>query len=124
MDSVADLFVYALYVLDIGATVFFLHKVLWLVRYKRLQAILIQEGAARISAEQARAVDAFDAFADDVWRGAPDAMGATSLGTYVARADEVLRDVRRALRTSRSSIRGVAMEAAMEGNQPPAAGPR
>lgn len=112
MDSVADLFVYALYVLDIGATVFFLHKVLWLVRYKRLQAILIQEGAARISAGQARAVDAFDAFADEVWRGVPDAMGATSLGTYVARADEVLRDVRRALRTSRSSIRELAMEAA------------
>ncbi len=112
METVADLFVYALYVLDIGATVFFLHKVLWLVRYKRLQAILIQEAAARISSGQARKVDAFDRFAEGVWKGASDAMGATSLGAYVARVDEMLRDVRRTLRTSRSSIHDAAMEAA------------
>ena len=112
METVADLFVYALYVLDIGATAFFLHKALWLVRYKRLQGVLIQEAAARLSAGQARAVTEFDAFADEVWRRVPDAMGATSLGAYVARADEALRDVRRALRRSRSSIRDLAMEAA------------
>ncbi len=112
METVADLFVYALYVLDIGATVFFLHKVLWLVRYKRLQAILIQEAAARISSGQARKVDAFDRFAEGVWKGVGDAMGATSLGAYVARVDEMLRDARRTLRTSRSSIHDAAMEAA------------
>ncbi|MFO0590253.1 MAG: hypothetical protein U0441_22105 [Polyangiaceae bacterium] len=112
MESVADLFVYALYVLDIGATLFFLHKVLWLLRYKRLQAALIQEAAARVAASQARRVEDFDRFADAVWRDAADSMGATSLGTYVARVDDALRDVRRTLRTSRSSIRELAMEAA------------
>lgn len=111
METVADLFVYALYALNVGATVFFLHKVLWLVRYKRLQAILIQEAAARISAGQARSVSAFDRFAGDVWKTVPEAMGATSLGEYVSRADEVLRDVRRSLRTSRGSIHTLAMEA-------------
>ena len=47
-----------------------------------------------------------------MWKGASDAMGATSLGAYVARVDEMLRDVRRTLRTSRSSIHDAAMEAA------------
>jgi hypothetical protein len=112
METVADLFVYALYVLDIGATAFFLHKVLWLVRYKRLQAILIQEASARIAASQARKVDEWGRFAEGVWNGVPNAMGATSLGGYVARADDVLRDVRRTLRTSRASIHAAAMEAA------------
>lgn len=112
METVADFFLYAFYALNAGATVFFLHKVLWLVRYKRLQAILIQEGGARIAASQARKVDAFDTFAEGVWKSVPDAMGAESLGGYVARADEALRDVRRSLRTSRASIRDLAMEAA------------
>lgn len=112
METVADLFLYAFYALNVGATVFFLHKVLWLVRYKRLQAILIEEAGARIAASQARRVDAFDRFAEGVWRAVPDAMGAESLGGYVARADELLRDVRRSLRTSRASIRALAMDAA------------
>ena len=112
MENVADLFVYSLYVLDIGATVFFLHKVLWLLRYKRLQAALIQDATARVSASQARKIQAFDDFAADVWRDASGGMGATSLGAYVARVDDVLRDVRRTLRTSRSSIHDPAMEAA------------
>ncbi len=112
METVADLFVYALYALDIGATVFFLHKVLWLVRYKRLQAVLIQEAAARVSSGQARKVDAFDHFAEGVWKDVSESMGAVSLGTYVARVDELLRDVRRTLRRSRSSIHDQAMDAA------------
>ena len=112
METVADLFVYALYALNVGATVFFLHKVLWLVRYKRLQAVLIFEARQRLSAGQARHVDAFDRFAEGVWRSATGAMGASSLGEYVSRADELLRDVRRSLRTSRASIRALAMEAA------------
>ncbi len=93
METVADLFVYALYALDIGATVFFLHKVLWLVRYKRLQAVLIQEAAARVSSGQARKVDAFDHFAEGVWKDVSESMGAVSLGTYVARVDELLAGV-------------------------------
>src|SRR5690348_9644584 len=112
METVADLFLYVLYALNAGATAFFLHKVLWLVRYKRLQAILIQEAAARLAAGQARNVESFNKFAEDVWKSTPDAMGAGSLGTYVARADEALRDVRRSLRTSRASIRHLAMDAA------------
>jgi hypothetical protein len=112
METVADLVLYVFYAINAAATVFFLHKVLWLVRYKRLQSILIQEAGARISAGQARHVEAFDEFAEGVWKSVPDAMGASSLGTYVVRADEVLRDVRRSLRTSRASIRSLAMEAA------------
>lgn len=112
METVADFVLYVFYALNAGATVFFLHKVLWLVRYKRLQAILIQEAGARIAASQSRNVDAFDRYAEGVWRSVPDAMGARSLGAYVARADEALRDVRRSLRTSRASIRDLAMDAA------------
>lgn len=112
METVADLFVYALYALNVGATVFFLHKVLWLFRYKRLQSILIFEARARLAASQARHVDAFDRFAEGVWRKATGALGASSLGEYVSRVDELLRDVRRSLRTSRASIRTLAMEAA------------
>jgi hypothetical protein len=112
METVADFFVYALYVLDIGATCFFLHKVLWLVRYKRLQSILIAEASARIAALQKRDVEAFDSFTAEVWRDAPGALGQTSLGAYVSRVDDLLRGVRRSLRTSRCSIRGLAMEAA------------
>jgi hypothetical protein len=112
METVADFFLYVFYALNAGAAVFFLHKVLWLVRYKRLQAILIQEAGARIAAGQARRVGEFDRFAEGVWKAVPDAMGAESLGSYVARADEILRDVRRSLRTSRASIQELAMEAA------------
>jgi hypothetical protein len=122
MESVADFFVYALYALNVGATVFFLHKVLWLVRYKRLQGVLIFEARQRLSASQARHVDAFDRFAEGVWRSSPDAMGAASLGDYVSRADEVLRDVRRSLRTSRASIRTLAMEAATSAGERTASG--
>lgn len=117
MESVADLFVYALYALNVGATAFFLHKVLWLVRYRRLQGVLIFEARARIEAGQARHVEAFDSFAEGVWRSVPDAMGASSLGEYVSRADEVLRDVRRSLRTSRASIHTLVMEAATSADE-------
>lgn len=122
METVADFFVYAFYVLDIGATAFFLHKVFWLVRYKRLQLILIQEAAARISSSQARKVDELDRYAEQVWKSTVNAMGATSLGGYVGRADELLRDVRRSLRTSRASIHEPAMEAAHSKSERTAAG--
>lgn len=112
METAADIALYAFYALNVGAAVFFLHKVLWLVRYKRLQAILIQEAGSRIAASQARQVDAFDEFAEGVWTAVPDAMGASSLGSYLARADQILRDVRRSLRTSRAAIRDLALEAA------------
>jgi hypothetical protein len=112
METVADLFLYVFYALNAAATVFFLHKVLWLFRYKRLQSILIQEAGARLSASQARKVESFDKFADEVWKSVPGAMGAGSLGAYVVRADEALRDVRRSLRTSRASIRALALDAA------------
>lgn len=122
METVADLFLHAFYALNVAATVFFLHKVLWLVRYKRLQGVLIQEAGARIAASQVRRVDAFDRFAEGVWRSAPDAMGAESLGAYVARVDGALRDIRRSLRTSRASIRERVLEAATSASERAARG--
>ncbi|MEZ4301363.1 MAG: hypothetical protein R3B70_40895 [Polyangiaceae bacterium] len=127
METVADLFLYVFYALNVGATVFFLHKVLWLVRYKRLQGILVQEAVARLSSSQVREIDAFGRFAVEVWEGVADAgvadTGASgTLGEYIARADERIRDVRRSLRTSRASIRGPAMEAARSAEERTAAG--
>lgn len=122
METVADLFVYVLYALDIGATAFFLHKVLWLVRYKRLQAALIQEAGARTMALQRRNIEAFDDFAASVWEGNPGAMGATSLGAYIGRVDDTLRGVRRALRLSRAPIHGPALEAASSASERAAEG--
>ncbi len=112
MESASDFFVYALYALNIGATAFFLHKVLWLVRHRQLQNILIQEAASSLNAKQARNVENFDRFAEEVWKETEGALGAFSLGDYVARIDEVFRDVRRSLRTSRSPVQTLVMEAA------------
>ncbi|MBK8255442.1 MAG: hypothetical protein IPK82_22625 [Polyangiaceae bacterium] len=89
---------------------------------QKLQSILIQEAASRLFASQARAADDFEDFTQTAWKSVPDALGAESLGSYLVRVDEVLRDVRRTLRTSRASVSLLAAEAAKSTDDRSAAG--
>jgi hypothetical protein len=71
VDVVSGIFV----ALSLGVLAFFLHKVAWLLAYKRRQRRLMEEAAARASAEQSRVLPEWEDFARRAWRTARGAEG-------------------------------------------------
>ena len=48
MDTIADALLHVFYAATIAALGFFIHKVLWLVQYKRLQGAIVGEAVRRL----------------------------------------------------------------------------
>lgn len=96
VDVVSGLFV----ALSLGVLAFFLHKVAWLLAYKRRQRRLLQAAEARASEARRRVLPEWEAFSQRAWRvargaeGGPDGLVKTveaELGRRVEAAEARLK---------------------------------
>jgi len=70
MGSVVSIVSTIFAALSIGVLLFFIHKVIWLVRYKRLQHWLMGEAATTLQSNQEQTLPQWDEFAAAAWRTA------------------------------------------------------
>lgn len=68
MAVVTDAISWIFAAVSLGAVGFFTHKVLWLVRYKKLQRQLMDEATGALRAAQDGALPAWESFAAAAWR--------------------------------------------------------
>jgi hypothetical protein len=68
MSSVTKVLSWIFAAISLGVVAFFTHKVLWLVRYKKLQRKLMDEAAAQLRAAQQTALPEWEKFAAAAWR--------------------------------------------------------
>src|ERR1700722_11651290 len=67
MDAVADTLLYVFYAVTVLALCFFIHKVLWLVQYRRLQSEIVGEAVRRLRDGNAQGLAEWEAFAKERW---------------------------------------------------------
>ncbi len=104
MDTVADALLYVFYAATIAALGFFIHKVLWLVQYKRIQSEIVGEAVRRLREGNAQGLAEWEEFAKARWSTALGQKEVSSPSTFIRRVEEGLAQVRGDLRSSRRSI--------------------
>lgn len=68
MDTLLSLVSTIFVALSIGVLVFFLHKVIWLLQYKRLQGAMLRMAAAELQSARDEVLPEWDEFAAAAWR--------------------------------------------------------
>ncbi len=68
MESLLSLVSTTFVALSIGVLLFFLHKVIWLLQYKRVQGAMLRAAEAELNSAQAETLPAWDTFAAAAWR--------------------------------------------------------
>jgi hypothetical protein len=104
METVADTLLYVFYAATVLALGFFVHKVLWLVQYKRLQAEIVGEAVRRLREGNAQGLAEWEEFAKDRWSTALGQKEISGPSTFIRRVEEGLAQVRGDLRQNRKSI--------------------
>jgi hypothetical protein len=104
MDTVADTLLYVFYAATVLALGFFIHKVLWLVQYKRIQSEIVAEAVRRLREGNAQGLAEWEEFAKGRWSTALGQKEVSSPSTFIRRVEEGLVQVRGDLRQSRRSI--------------------
>ncbi len=104
MDAIADGLLYVFYAATIAALGFFIHKVLWLVQYKRLQSAIVAEAVRRLDAGNARDLADWEEFAGGRWALVLGKGEISGPSTFIRRVEEGLGQVRADLRRSRRSL--------------------
>ncbi len=104
MDRVVDVVTAIFYTATLGALLFFLHKVLWLVRYKCLQAALIDASVAELDRANAPVIAEWNAFTRDCWRSGLDGADVEDATDFVDRVEASLSRLRHDMRATRTSL--------------------
>ncbi len=121
MHAVEEGFTYLFYGATILALCFFIHKVLWLVHYKRLQGALVRDAVTRLREGNAAALAEWEEFATTCWANALGKAEVKSATTFIRRVDEGLGQLRSDLKSSRRSVEEL-LSQALSGSA--AAGPK
>jgi hypothetical protein len=104
MDTLADALLYVFYAVTVLALCFFIHKVLWLTQYRRLQGEIVAEAVRRLRDGNAQGLAEWEAFAKERWSTALGQAEVSGPSTFIRRVEEGLGQVRGDLRSSRRSI--------------------
>jgi len=104
MDTIADGLLYVFYAATIAALGFFIHKVLWLVQYRRLQSAIVGEAVRRLAEGNARDLADWEEFAGARWALVLGKTEISGPSTFIRRVEEGLGQVRADLRSSRRSL--------------------
>jgi hypothetical protein len=104
MDAIGDTLLYVFYAATVLALAFFIHKVLWLVQYKRLQGEIVAEAVRRLREGNAQGLAEWEEFAKGRWSTALGQNEISGPSTFIRRVEEGLGQVRTDLRTSRRSL--------------------
>ena len=104
MDTIADALLYLFYAATIAALGFFIHKVLWLVQYRRLQGQIVQDAVKRLRDGNAAGLAEWEQFARARWAAVLGPKEIQSASTFIRRVEEGLAQVKGDLRSGRKSI--------------------
>jgi hypothetical protein len=117
------------YAATVLALAFFLHKVFWLVQYRRLQGELVERARKQVLRKMADDLDAWEAMSRACWgriagSGAGSPAGAASEGidgpvAFVEGVEHALKKFRDEIRASRRSIENTLVKAIAEGKGSP-----
>ncbi len=124
MDSLLSLVSTAFVALSIGVLVFFLHQVIWLLQYKRLQGAMLRAAAAELKSARDAVLPEWDEFAAAAWRvarGPAHSAEQESIDTpnqYAKAVEDELGAVLSAIEDSQAKVRPLLLE--VLGRQEPA----
>ena len=105
MESVGSVLAGVFYALIVGAMIFFVHKVLWFVRYRKIQDRLVAKALARLSEEAQTTVVRWDRGADLSWSEATASSQGESPTDYVRTVEAKLASIQRELDGSHRPLR-------------------
>ena len=111
MGFVVQLF----YAATLGALVFFVHKVLWLVQYKRLQGALVDSAVKKLRDDNLAVLEAWEAFATERWSEALGQPDVKSPSNFIRRVEEWVSKLKGDMRATRKSLETVLANALAEG---------
>lgn len=104
MRTVVDVIAGVFYAAMLAALVVFLHKVLWLVRYKRMQRALIDASMAELARSNVAVVDAWNAFTRTCWKNALGGADVDDASDYIDRVEERLARLRGDMTSTRRPL--------------------
>ena len=105
MGSLGSILAGIFYALIAGAMVFFVHKVLWFIRYRKIQERLVAKALERLREEANTTVVRWDQGADASWSEASATHQGSSPTDYVRKVEAKLRSIERELAGSYRPIR-------------------
>ncbi len=123
METLLSLVSATFVALSIGVLLFFLHKVIWLLQYKRLQGAMLRAAEGELKSARAEILPAWDEFAAAAWRVARGPKRASECAEidgpnrYVKAVEAELGGVLAGLEQSQVAVRPLLIEA-IERNRP------
>jgi hypothetical protein len=123
MESIADTLLYVFYAATVAALGFFVHKVLWLVQYKRIQRAIVGDAVRRLREGNATDLAEWEEFARSCWSSALSGAEIGGPSTFIRRVEEGLAQVRGDLRSTRRSVEEIIGEALAGGKGAPGGQP-
>ncbi len=115
MDDIVSFLPYAFYTATLLALAFFIHKVFWLVQYKRLQSGIVDAAVARLREGNAKDLAEWDELAKSRWSLTLGKVEVSGPSTFIRRVEEGLGQVRKELRSSRQPLERLVAEALRKG---------
>jgi hypothetical protein len=122
MDTIGDVLLVVFYTVTIAAAGFFVHKVLWLVQYRKIQRRIVAEAVQRLRDGNAAQTTAWEELARSCWANALGRPEISGPSTFIRRVEEGLAQVRGDLRQSRRSLEKLLIEALSRTGAPGSSG--
>lgn len=113
MATIGSILVLVFYALVVGSAGYFLHKVAWFFRYRRLQEEMVQRALEKLREQADTTVVRWDQGAEVSWSEASASATATPTD-YVRRVEGELETLAKKLGSSHASIRGKLLESVRE----------
>ncbi len=104
MEAVVDVVAGVFYAATLASLVFFLHKVLWLVQYKKIQRALIDASVAELDRESAAEIVAWAEFTRGCWKNALGGVDVADASDFIDRVEESFARLRGDMKSTRRSL--------------------
>lgn len=101
-----DVLMNLFYTVVVLASAFVVHKLVWLVQYRKLQGVLVQEALRKVSDVEAEAMLQWDGFTERTWLEGTSDFKAKSLGDYLEVVTRSLDGAIQTLHRSRQPMKG------------------
>lgn len=115
MSTIGDVLMVVFYVVTALAAAFFVHKVLWLIQYRKIQREIVDDAVRRLREGNAAAITTWEELARTCWSNALGQTDISGPSTFIRRVEEGLAQVRSDLRKNRRSVEKILVEALSPG---------
>lgn len=123
METFSDMTTVVLYAAAIAALAFFVHKVLWLVQYKRIQQSIVGDAVRRLREGNVTDLAEWEEFARRCWSNALNYADIHSGSTFIHRVEEGFAQVQRDLRAPHPSVAELLRQGLSSGKGAPGGAP-